>query len=142
MLVVAALVAAAGSVPARAEDGAALFAERCAACHQAGGEGAAGVAPPLRSSVWEKLGPAAPRYVALVLLNGMTGKLEVDGQQFNGGMPIQAAQSDAELAALATHVLRDFNGLDQAVAAADIAALRGVAKKPSELKAIRAGAGS
>lgn len=143
VLAVAALAAVVvGAGPVRAEDGAALFAERCAACHQPGGEGAAGVAPPLRGSVWQRLGPAAPRYLALVLLNGMTGKLDVDGQEFNGGMPIQSAQSDEELAALATHVLKGFNGLDHTVVAPDIAALRGQVRRPAELKAIRAGSGS
>lgn len=138
----AAVAACSVAPPAMAADGAAIFANDCSACHQPDGEGAPGVAPPLRSSVWPTLGASAPRYIGLVLLNGLTGKLVVDGQVFNGGMPTHEALSDEDLAAVATHVLKTLNGLGAEVSPEAIAKLRGAQKQPSELRAIRAGGAS
>lgn len=127
---------------ARAADGAAIFADRCAACHQADAEGAPGVAPPLRSSVWPVLGETAPRYISLILLNGLTGRLEVDGQVFNGGMPTHASLSNEELAAVANHILHTVNGLTVSATPDLIASLRSTPRRAAELKAMRAGSGS
>lgn len=143
-LTAAAFAAALSFVPglARAEDGATIFADICSACHQPGGEGAPGVAPSLHSSVWPVLGDQAPRYITLVLLNGLTGRLEVDGEVFNGGMPMQAAMSDEQLAAVANHVLGSFNGMSGKVTTDLVASLRNTPHKAAEIKAIRAGSGS
>lgn len=126
---------------ADAADGAAIFAEICSACHQPNGEGAPGIAPSLHSSVWQRLGDKAPQYVAMVLLNGLTGKLEVDGEVFTTGMPTQVALDDEHLSAVANHVLKTFNNLPGETTPAQFAALRATPKKSAEIKAFRAGAG-
>lgn len=93
-----------GPVPAAAGtavDGKAVFAAQCAACHQATGKGLPGVFPPLDGSEWVQ-GDA--RTVANILLHGINGKISVAGADYNGAMPSFQQLSDAELAAVASHV--------------------------------------
>lgn len=82
-------------------DGAQLFTTHCAACHQPTGQGLPGVFPPLDGSEWVG---APGRVIANILLHGVTGPLTVKGQGFAGAMPSFARLSDAELAAVASHV--------------------------------------
>ncbi len=88
-----------------ASDGAALFAQHCAVCHQADGAGAIGVAPPLMGAHWARLG-ADRNYLPTVMLKGLFGPIELaGGQSFNGNMPGLAPSLDDEaLAAIASHV--------------------------------------
>src|SRR5262245_60170662 len=67
-----------------AVDGAAIYAARCGACHQATGAGLPGVFPPLAGSEWVT---GKGDLVAKILLHGVTGALTVKGATFNGAMP-------------------------------------------------------
>jgi mono/diheme cytochrome c family protein len=84
-----------------AVDGMQLFAANCAACHQAGGTGVAGVFPPLDGSEWVT---GQPRVLANILLHGVEGELVVKGASYQGAMPGFGRLGDAELAALANYV--------------------------------------
>lgn len=88
-----------------ASDGAALYAQNCAVCHQADGAGATGVAPPLMGEHWARLG-ADRNYLPTVMLRGLFGAIELaGGQTFNGNMPGLAPSLDDEaVAAIASHV--------------------------------------
>lgn len=121
--------------PALAADGAALFAQHCAACHQADGSGTVGLAPSLKGEHWAKLG-ADRSYLPTVLVHGLAGPIKVNGQNFVGVMPPFGAQlDDAVLAAIATH-LRGLQGAkDEAAYTADeVAAAR---KRPGDPKLSR-----
>lgn len=111
-----------------AADGASLFSENCVACHQAGGVGTPGLAPPLVSDTLKKAGSAQRDYVALVVIHGLSGPIKVKGQLYVSAMPPRADFSDDDVAILANYVEQDLNGLaaDQfkPMAAADIAELR------------------
>jgi len=88
-----------------AADGTALFAQHCAACHQADASGTVGLAPALKGADWAPLG-ADKGYLAAVLLHGLSGPIVVNGQRFVGSMPGFAAQiDDASLASIANHLL-------------------------------------
>lgn len=107
-----------------AADGAQVFASRCAACHQANGKGLAGVFPPLAGSPWVV---GDPDTALQIVLHGMTGPIDVLGTTYNGAMPAFAEQlSDAELAAVLTHVRATWGNaaapIDSAAAAAARAA--------------------
>lgn len=67
-------------------NGLVIFRSTCAACHGADGEGRENIAPPLTNSPYVQ-GP--PEKLAMILLNGLTGPVQVDGKtyQFNGSMP-------------------------------------------------------
>ncbi len=66
------------------ERGAKVFRNQCAQCHQATGEGVPGVYPPLAGSEWVG---GHPEIVARILINGLSGPVEVKGNTFNGTMP-------------------------------------------------------
>lgn len=82
-------------------DGAAVYAGNCAACHQATGQGLAGIFPTLVGASWVLDDDAR---LVQILLHGINGPLVVKGVEYNGVMPAFAQLSDAELAAVLTHV--------------------------------------
>ena len=85
---------------------AALFAQHCAACHQADGAGTVGLAPALKGEHWARLGPDR-NYLPTVLLKGLSGPIKLGTETFVGSMPGFAdALDDAALALLASHVRR------------------------------------
>ena len=84
--------------------GQALFEAHCAPCHQNDGSGTVGLAPALTGAHWAVLG-ANSKYLPTVLLKGLAGRIEVNGQNFSGNMPSFAAQwDDTNLAAIAQYV--------------------------------------
>ncbi len=111
-----------------AADGASLYSENCVACHQEGGVGTPGLAPPLVSETLKKAGSIQRDYVALVVIHGLSGPIKVKGQLYVSAMPPRADFSDDDVAGLANYVAQDLNGLagEQygSLAAADVAPLR------------------
>ncbi len=125
-----ALLLACAGVPALAQ-GAVLYAQHCAACHQADGSGTVGLAPSLKGEHWARLG-ADKSYTAAVLLHGLSGPIVVNGQRFVGSMPGFAAQLDDEsLAALASH-LAALQGGSASYSAKDIQAVRQAGGSPPQ----------
>lgn len=114
-----------GAAPAAAGaavDGAAVFAARCVACHQASGAGLPGVFPPLAGSEWV-LGKAST--LAALVLHGASGPLTVKGGRYDGAMPAFGAQmNDAELAAVLTHIRSSWGNGAAPVDAATVAGVR------------------
>lgn len=122
------LAGALGSTCAFAQpvrDGAALYAQHCAACHQADGSGTVGLAPALKGAHWAALGGQRD-YLPTVLLKGLSGRIKVGGQTFVGSMPTFAAQLDDDtLALIATHLATLQGAADRATyTAADFAPIR------------------
>jgi mono/diheme cytochrome c family protein len=115
--------AAEGAAPAAGPaDGAAVYAQRCQACHQAAGAGMPPSFPPLAGSSWAAGPPEIP---IRIVLHGLQGPIEVAGQTYQGAMPAWGAiLSDAEIAAVVSHV-RSFPGNEAApVDAASVARVR------------------
>jgi len=101
-LIVAALASA--PVVAQAADGASVY-TRCAVCHLPSGAGVPGAFPPLQSdflSLAKK--PEGRRYLALVVIKGLSGPLVIAGKTYRGVMPAQSALNDADIAAVLNHV--------------------------------------
>ena len=102
------------AAPASAgEAGEQLFIDSCSGCHQLGGVGEPGLAPPLVDpALWTGLGDKAPQYLVGIMMGGLTGKITALGQDYIGlAMPPQDWMSDAEMQAVADYVLGDLNGL-------------------------------
>ncbi len=107
-------------------DGAAVFSGQCAACHQATGQGLPGVFPPLAGSEWVQ---GKPETVVAIVLHGITGQLTVKGATFNGAMPPFGAQlSDAEIAAVLSHVRSQWGNAAPPVSAELVGQVRAATK--------------
>ena len=107
--------------PGQGADGPQLFTANCVACHQTTGKGLPGVFPPLDASEWVN---GEPRVLANILLHGVTGEISVAGQTYNGAMPPFGRLSDAELAAVLSHIRSTWSNQAAAVEADLIAAER------------------
>ncbi|HEU5480715.1 MAG TPA: c-type cytochrome [Candidatus Tumulicola sp.] len=85
-----------------AMSGEALFAARCATCHQPAGQGT-DVFPPLAGN--PVVSAADPGAMIAVIVNGRSGPLTVNGKTYSGQMPTWKGQlSNADIASVATYV--------------------------------------
>ena len=116
----------------------------CSVCHQHGGHGLAGGFPPLAGHAPEILArPDGRAYIARVVLFGLSGVIEVDGDTFDGVMPPWSSLSDDEVAAVIDQVLtawgndaklpKDF----KPILPAEIAAARSDNLTPEQVYAMR-----
>jgi mono/diheme cytochrome c family protein len=125
-----------GSAPAegRAADevvGGRVYAESCSACHGREGEGTPLAVPPLAGHLPGLVrDPAGRAYLVRVMLWGVVGPVEVEGQAYDGVMAPFDHRTDAELAAVLNYVLTAWgNGRrlppgHRPVTAAEVAAAR------------------
>ena len=98
-----ALLLSAGAAVAQ-DDGATLY-KRCAACHLATGAGVPGAFPPLRGDIRALAAkPEGRRYLALVVIKGVSGPITAEGKTYRGFMPAQTL-NDAQVATVLNHVL-------------------------------------
>ncbi len=103
-LLLAHLVAAAHQ-RAAAEDGAALYRESCAMCHQIGAVGLSGQYPRLAGRIHSiAANPLGRKYLLDVVLDGMTGQIEIDGTRIFGVMPSFRSLQDAQIAAILSYL--------------------------------------
>lgn len=85
-------------------EGATVYAQICASCHQAGGAGLEGQFPPLVDN--DRVDDAA--YVEDVITNGLRGEIEVAGVTYNGVMPSFSTLSDDDTSAVIAFIQNDF----------------------------------
>jgi mono/diheme cytochrome c family protein len=142
----AAFVLAAGAGSSLAADpaaapypeGAAIFQSSCAVCHGAKGLGQPSLAPPLTSYPARYAADAeGRRQLALTVLNGMFGGIDVDGKHFDFKMPEFTQLDDAALAAVLNYVVFGIAAAPaqtKPIAAAEIAVERA---RPSDGAAVR-----
>lgn len=117
----------------RLERGRGVFAI-CSGCHGTQGEGT-GEGPPFVQSEWLA---GAPERLARIVMHGLEGPIEVDGQTWNRSMPKVAIGAD-DIAAVLTYVRHTFAGaapVDPALVRAVAAATAGRDKPftPAELQ--------
>jgi len=77
-----------------------VFTANCAACHQSNGQGIAGAFPPLAKS--DFLMADTDRALG-IMLNGLSGKITVNGINYNGVMP-KMVLSDDDIANVLTYI--------------------------------------
>jgi nitrite reductase (NO-forming) len=97
-----------------------LFAGTCSVCHQANGEGLPGVFPPLAKS--DFLGDT--KKLISVVLNGLSGKVTVNGKDYNSVMPPMNQLNDDEVANILTYVLNSWGNPGGSVSIEDVKKVR------------------
>ncbi|PFH28952.1 c-type cytochrome [Burkholderia sp. JKS000303] len=108
--------------------GKSMFDAQCAVCHQAGGKGQDGLAPPLTEYPGKYAAADAGRaQLTATLLHGMFGEIKVHDKSYNFKMPSFASASDDDIANVLNYVVFDLNeqhGGAKPFTAADIRAAR------------------
>jgi mono/diheme cytochrome c family protein len=95
-----------------------VFAQNCASCHQANGQGQAGVFPALAGNK-DVTGPA--KLIIHTLLYGLQGKA-IDGKSYGAQMPAwKGTLTNADIAAVATYIRSSWGNKASAVTEADVA---------------------
>jgi mono/diheme cytochrome c family protein len=109
--------------------GSQIYSARCVTCHQANGQGITGVFPTLVGTSWvENTGQ-----LIRILLHGMQGEVEVQGEIYNGNMPAWGnVLDDREIAAVITHVRQSWANDYGEVTAEEVAAVRSATEGRTE----------
>ena len=89
-------------------DGVQVFG-RCVPCHKGNGAGMVGLYPPLVNHASE-IAKASRTYLITVILYGVQGKIEIEGQKlpYDGIMPSHYSLTDEEAAAVLNYVLTSW----------------------------------
>ena len=89
-----------------ADTGTRLYVQHCATCHLPGGEGVAGLIPPLINSNWA--GNDKQRIIKAVL-EGLSSEIEVNGVKYHQEMPgFSASLTDEDIASILTFINKNF----------------------------------
>jgi len=109
------------TVQATGAAGQRVYQTYCMGCHQAEGQGIPGTFPPLANS--DFLMADKGRAIETVL-NGMTGALEVNGEQYHGTMPPMGHLKDEEVADVLSYIRNSWGNVGPPVTAAEVATVR------------------
>lgn len=124
--------------------GEALYLATCSACHQPNGAGIPSAFPPLAGHVPKLLASDAGRaYLPAVVLNGLSGPIDVEGLSYDGVMPPWPDLDDRQIANLLNYVVSAWGNATElpegfvAYSAEEIAGLRVAANDSGSLIAWR-----
>ncbi|MGH8481199.1 MAG: c-type cytochrome, partial [Nevskiaceae bacterium] len=65
-----------------------------------------------------------------VVLNGLTGKVTVNGKDYNSVMPPMSQLSNDEVASILTYVMNEWGNSGAAVTPGEVAKVRALTKRP------------
>jgi mono/diheme cytochrome c family protein len=82
-----------------------VYESACLACHMRNGSGVPGMHPPLTKSEFVN---GDPDKLIAIILNGLSGKMEIQGEIYNGIMPPQAHLTDKQIADVLTFIRGSF----------------------------------
>lgn len=85
--------------------GKAVYTKYCLICHQADGSGVSGMHPPLGPGSWVG---KDPKELIAMMMKGLSGKIEVNGEVFNSFMPSQAQLTNEEIADVLSYIRSSF----------------------------------
>ena len=93
----------------------------CGACHQRDGKGDSGRFPPLVGTDWVT---GDERRLINVVLNGMEGPVEVNGETYNNLMPQHSFLTDEQVADVLTFIRSNFGNEARAITAEEVSKVR------------------
>ena len=99
----------------------------CRNCHQTDGNGDGSRFPPLAGSEWVN---SDKTVLINVVLNGMTGAIQVKGQNYNDTMPAHASfLTDKEISEILTYVRRSWGNKSGPVSEKEVMEVRKLMSK-------------
>lgn len=102
-----------------------LFTGTCSVCHQANGEGLPGVFPPLAKSDYvAALLKQSNDHLAGIPVHGLTGKITVNGKEYDSVMPPMSQLTDDEVANILTYVVNSWDNPGGQISKEDVAKSR------------------
>jgi len=104
-----------------------VYLQICLACHQVDAGGVQGMTPTLVKTTYV-LGPKTP--LIKIVLNGMTGAITVNGDDFHNVMAPHSDLTDQQIADVLTYVRNSFGNKASAVTVTQVKAVR-AANKPA-----------
>ena len=98
-----------------------VYSQYCVVCHMNDGKGIDKMYPPLIQTDWvlgdkEKL--------VKVVLNGLSGPIEINGNTYNNAMPAHNFLSDKEIADVLSYVRSSFGNDAPAITSEEVTAIR------------------
>lgn len=97
-----------------------LYQSYCASCHMVDGQGIEGTFPPLTNVSWVK----DQEKLIEVLLNGLQGKIVVEGVEYDGLMPSFDFLSDDEITKIINYVRTNFGNTYSLIESSTVASQR------------------
>ncbi len=98
-----------------------VYIANCQSCHMEGGEGVAGVFPPLAKSTNLM---KDPNRAIKAIVHGVSGEITVNGEKYNMDMPAQSHLSDQEVADVVNYIQNNWGNKAKAVTPAQVKASR------------------
>ncbi|MEO7199122.1 MAG: cytochrome D1 domain-containing protein, partial [Dokdonella sp.] len=111
--------------------GAKAYLDNCAACHQPDGKGLTNAFPPLAGS--DFVANNTKEHLAEIVLKGISGKLVVNGVEYNNVMPAMSHLSDKDVAEVLTYVLSSWGNKGGTLTTADVSRIRGELEVSTDL---------
>jgi nitrite reductase (NO-forming) len=102
------------------ERGKTVYNNSCAACHQANGQGVTGSFPPLAKADYLQKNRAS---LAAIPVHGLSGKIVVNGKEYNSVMPA-LEMNNQDASAVLTYILNNWGNNLGEVTAAEVAKAR------------------
>lgn len=93
----------------------------CLACHMRDGSGVPGMHPPLIESEFIN---GDPDKLIKIVLEGLTGEMEIEGEVYNSIMPAQANLTDQQIADVLTFVRGSFGNNSGEISPEEVQKLR------------------
>jgi mono/diheme cytochrome c family protein len=110
-----------------------LYLQHCVICHQSAGQGTPGTFPPLANSDYLKNTEAS----ILALVQGLSGKITVNGTNYDGVMP-PVLLDDAKVADVLTYARNNFGNSTGAITTQQVAAVRSTSRFSTYEKLVKA----
>ena len=98
-----------------------LYNTFCGTCHQRNGKGARGRMPPLTGTDWVT---GNKERLITVVLNGLQGPLEINGESYNSVMPSHRFLKDEEISTILTYIRKSFGNNASAVSPEEVSEVR------------------
>ena len=98
-----------------------VYEKNCKVCHQDKGQGISGYYPPVVNTKTTK---GDKGYLIKVLLNGLSGPIKVEGEDYNGVMASYKNLSNGDIASVLNYIRSMSGGEFEPVAPGDVEVLR------------------